>query len=61
MYDMIKKDIIDSYKDIIEILYIKCNLSEKIGEIPIQVSDYAFYKRNCPNSNLNSFVINKNQ
>lgn len=45
MYDMIKKDIFDSYTDVVDVLFNKCNLSEKIGDIPVRVSDITFYEK----------------
>lgn len=39
MYDKIKRDIFDSYVDVVDSLFQKCNLSERIGNIPIRVSN----------------------
>lgn len=39
MYNMIKRDILDSYTDVVDSLFKKCNLSEKIGNIPVRVSN----------------------
>lgn len=38
MYDMIKRDIFDSYTDVVDSLFNKCNISERIGNTPIRVS-----------------------
>lgn len=38
MYDMIKRDIYDSYTDVIDGLFGKCNISERIGNSPVRVS-----------------------
>lgn len=39
MHDMIKRDIIDSYTDVVDSLLNKCDISERIGNAPIRVSD----------------------
>lgn len=41
--DMIKRDILDSYMDVITSLFNKCKKSEKLGKIPLRVSDLPFY------------------
>lgn len=38
MYDMIKRDIFNSYTDVVDSLFNKCNRSERIGNTPIRVS-----------------------
>lgn len=38
MHDMIKRDIIDSFTDVVDSLLNKCDKSEKIGNNPIRVS-----------------------
>lgn len=42
MYDMIKKEVFESYTDVVDTLFNKCNKSEKLGNIPIRVSDTTF-------------------
>jgi len=37
MYDMIKRDIFDSFTDVVDSLFNKCNKSERIGESPVRV------------------------
>jgi hypothetical protein len=37
--DMIKRDILDSYMDVVTSLFNKCKKSEKLGKIPLRVSD----------------------
>lgn len=34
---MIKRDIFDSYTDVVDSLFGKCNISERIGNSPIRV------------------------
>lgn len=41
--DMIKRDIFDSYTNVVDSLFSKCNKSEKNGKIPIRVSYYYFF------------------
>lgn len=45
MYDMIKRDIFESYTDVVDSLFNKCNRSERIGNTPIRVSD-SYFKNN---------------
>lgn len=42
MHDRIKSDILDSYKDVVDFLFRKCNKSEQLGNIPVRVSDTLF-------------------
>lgn len=35
---MIKRDIFDSYTDVVDSLFGKCNISERIGNSPVRVS-----------------------
>ncbi|VVC34716.1 Hypothetical protein CINCED_3A002860 [Cinara cedri] len=37
MYDMIKKEVFESYTDVVDSLFNKCNKSEKLGNIPIRL------------------------
>lgn len=45
MYDMIKRDIFNSYTDVVDSLFNKCNRSERIGNTPIRVSN-SYFKNN---------------
>lgn len=40
---MIKRDILDSYMDVVTSLFNKCHESEKLGKIPLRVSDLHIY------------------
>lgn len=46
MYDMIKRDIFDSYTDVVDSLFNKCNISERIGNTPIRILDPVYGNKN---------------
>lgn len=45
MHDRVKKDILDSYKDVIDFLFKKCNKSEQLGDIPVRVSNTLYLNK----------------
>lgn len=56
MHDRVKSDILDSYKDVVDFLFRKCNKSEQMGNIPVRVSNTPFYSlknvRKIPKTSL---------